>query len=229
MPAFQGYPADTLKFLRTLKRKNEREWFNKNKSRYEDGIVTPSLQFIADMGENLGSISPHFLAVPKKSGGSMMRIYRDTRFGKDKSPYKTNIGIHFRHEVGKDVHAPGFYVHVEPKSVFLGVGIWHPEAKVAKVIREAIVEDPAMWKKATRGKAFTSKLTLTGESLKRPPRGFDPEHALIEDLKRKDFMAIAELDEAAIESPAFVKDAVSTFKKAKPMMQFLCNALDLPF
>lgn len=229
MAAFRGYPADTLKFLRSLKRNNDRDWFNKNKSRYEDSIVAPSLQFIDDIGKKLPTISPHFLAVPKKSGGSMMRIYRDTRFAKDKSPYKTNIGIHFRHEVGKDVHAPGFYMHVEPGNVFVGVGIWHPEPKVAKLIREAIAADPAAWKKATRSKSFSSTLELAGESLKRPPRGFDPDHPFIADMQRKDFMALAELDDDAIESMTLVKDTMAVFKKAKPLMRFLCDAVELPF
>lgn len=229
MPVFKGYPADTLKFLRSLKRNNDRDWFNANKPRYEDAIVAPSMQFIADMSEKLPAISPHFTAIPKKVGGSMMRIYRDTRFGKDKSPYKTNIGIQFRHEVGKDVHAPGFYVHVEPKSVFIGVGIWRPEPKVAKLIREAIVEDPAAWKKATRGKTFAQIMELTGESLKRPPRGFDPEHTYIEDLKRKDFIAIRELTEDDISSATFLKETLATFRKSKALMQFLCDALEVPF
>ena len=229
MPAFKGYPPDTLKFLRALKKNNDRDWFNKNKSRYEDAIVTPSLQFIGDMSEKLPKISPHFLAFPKKSGGSMMRIYRDTRFAKDKSPYKTNIGIQFRHEAGKDVHAPGFYVHIEPKSIFLGVGIYRPEPKVAKVIREAIVEAPAAWKKATRGKAFTSCMKLSGESLKRPPRGFDPEHTFVEDLQRKDFIAVREMTDEQIGSAAFLKETVATFKKGRALMQFLCEALEVPF
>lgn len=228
MSAFKGYPPDTLKFLRSLKRNNDRDWFNANKPRYEAAVVEPSLRFIADMDARLKSISPHFLAIPKKSGGSMMRIYRDTRFAKDKSPYKTNIGIQFRHEVGKDVHAPGFYVHIEPKSVFVGVGIWRPEPKVAKLIREAIVEDPSAWKNATRRKAFSESTHLAGESLKRPPRGFDPEHDFVDDLKRKDFIAVREMTEDDLESETFLKDTVSTFKKAKPLMQFLCEALNLP-
>jgi uncharacterized protein (TIGR02453 family) len=229
MSAFKGYPADTLKFLKSLKRNNDRDWFNKNKPRYETAIVEPSMQFIADMSDQLQKFAPHFLAIPKKSGGSMMRIYRDTRFAKDKSPYKTNIGMHFRHEAGKDVHAPGFYVHIEPGSVFVGVGIYRPEPKVAKLIREAISEDPAAWKKAAHGKAFSSMMELGGDSLKRPPRGFDPEHIYIEDMKRKDFFAARELDDSEIESPGFMKEAVATFRKGKPLMQFLCGALDVPF
>lgn len=229
MSKFTGFPTDTIRFLKSLKTNNNREWFNKNKERYESAFLEPSLQLIDAIGQQLESISTCFLAVPKKSGGSLMRIYRDTRFAKDKAPYKTNIGIQFRHQAGKDVHAPGFYVHVEPRSVFLGAGIWHPEPKVAKQIRTAIVDDPSAWKKAACSKTFTSGFTLSGDSLKRPPRDFDPEHPLVDDLKRKDFIGVNNLDEAAIYDPKFAKQTVSAFKKAKPLMKFLCDALDLPF
>lgn len=229
MSTFAGFPPDTIKFLKALKRNNNREWFAKNKRRYEDSFLQPALQFVDAVGQQLKSISPHFLAVPKKSGGSLMRIYRDTRFAKDKTPYKLNIGIHFRHALGKDVHAPGFYVHVQPDSCFVGVGIWHPEAKVAKQIRTAIDNDPAAWKRAAHGKSFKSSFELTGESLKRPPRGFDPDHALLGDLKRKDFMGIHNFDDEAILDPKFAKQTVAHFKKGKLLMKFLCDALDVQF
>ena len=229
MSNFQGYPPDALKFLRALKKNNDRDWFKANKSRYESAIVVPSLQFIADMGQELPRISELFQAIPRRSGGSMMRIYRDTRFSKDKTPYKTNIGIHFRHRVGKDVHSPGFYVHVEPKDVFIAAGIWRPEPKVAHQLREAIAEEPAVWKRATRGKTFASTFEMRGESLKRPPRSFDPDHPLIEDLKRKDFIGVHELAESSIESASFLTVTMESFRKAKLLVKFLCNSLKLPF
>ena len=229
MSKFQGYPPDALKFLRALKKNNDRDWFKANKSRYESAIVAPSLQFIADMGQELPRISALFQAVPRKSGGSMMRIYRDTRFSKDKTPYKTNIGIHFRHQVGKDVHSPGFYVHVEPKGVFIAAGIWRPEPKVAHQLREAIAEEPALWKRATRSKTFVSTFEMHGDSLKRPPRGFGPEHPLIEDLKRKDFIGVHEFAESSIESASFLTETIEAFRKAKLLVRFLCNSLNLPF
>ena len=229
MAGFSGFPPDTIKFLKTLKRNNNRDWFAKNKERYESAFVEPSLQFIDAIGQQLKTISPCFFAVPKKSGGSLMRIYRDTRFAKDKTPYKLNIGIHFRHEVGKDVHAPGFYVHIQPGDCFIGVGIWHPEPRVAKQIRTAIDDDPAAWKKAAHAKSFTSKFTLAGESLKRPPKDFDPEHTYVNDLKRKDFIGVQNIDDAAIHDPKFVKQTIVDFKKAKPLMKFLCDALDLRY
>ena len=83
-----------------------------------------------------------------------MRVHRDIRFSKDKRPYKTNVGIQFRHEAGKDVHAPGFYVHLEPGQCFLAAGLWHPESSALKAIRERIDADAAGFRKAQSGKAF---------------------------------------------------------------------------
>ncbi|MGI9257968.1 MAG: DUF2461 domain-containing protein, partial [Gammaproteobacteria bacterium] len=126
--SFAGFPAQTAKFLTELANNNARDWFNVNKQRYEDHVLEPALTFINAMEPRIEKISPHFLAVAKRTGGSLMRVYRDTRFSKDKTPYKTNIGIQFRHELGKDVHAPGFYLHIQPKNCFLGAGIWRPDS-----------------------------------------------------------------------------------------------------
>jgi uncharacterized protein (TIGR02453 family) len=112
-------------FLRELAENNNREWFQDNKSRYEQHVKDPALRLIADFGPRLKKISPHFRADPRAVGGSLFRIHRDTRFSKDKSPYKTHTGIQFRHELGKDAYAPGFYLHLEPGQVFCGVGSWH--------------------------------------------------------------------------------------------------------
>ena len=112
--SFAGFPKDTLRFLADLSKNNDRDWFADNKDRYESAFVEPSLEFIAAMEKPLKKISPFLVAAPKKQSGSLMRIYRDVRFSKNKNPYKTNIGIQFRHEAGKDVHAPGLYVHLAP-------------------------------------------------------------------------------------------------------------------
>ncbi len=177
----------------------------------------------------LGKISPHFRAVPKKVGGSLMRIHRDIRFSNDKRPYKTNLGIQFRHETGKDVHAPGFYFHVDTEQVFLAAGIWHPESSVLKAIRETIAEYPTDWRRACGGKAFRAKFELAGDSLKRPPRGYGIDHPLVEDLKRKDHIAVAALDHDVLFDKSLVKIAADHFKTAKRYMQFLCEAVGVDY
>ncbi len=226
---FTSFDPALLKFLGQLKRNNNREWFAKNKSRYEQEVLFPALAFVGEFQPRLQKISPHFLAVPKRVGGSVMRIYRDTRFAKDKTPYKTNVGIHFRHELGKDVHCPGFYLHLEPGQCFMGCGIWHPDSDALRKIRAAIDDDPAGWKRARDSKKFRDQFALAGDSLKRPPRGFDPDHKYIDDLKRKDFIGVQQLDADAVISNNFIDDVARSFASSKPLMRFLCDALAVPF
>ena len=226
---FSGFHSNTLRYLATLKRNNNREWFQANRDRYEAEFLDPALTFIEAMENPLQKISPCLQAVPKKTGGSLMRIYRDTRFGKDKTPYKTNIGIQFRHITGRDVHAPGCYVHIEPENVFLGVGVWHPESKSLTKIRRSIDADPAGWKRASRGKALCKRFSLAGESLKRPPSGYAADHPLIDDLKRKDFIGVAEVATDTIFERNFMDECLDTFRTARPFMRFLCQALEVPF
>jgi uncharacterized protein (TIGR02453 family) len=224
-----GFTPATTKFLTALRNNNDRDWFNANRQRYENDVVAPALNFIAEMDGRLKKISPHFRAIPKKTGGSLMRVYRDTRFAKDKTPYKTNIGVQFRHELGKDVHAPGFYVHIEPQEVFLGVGIWRPDAKALAKIREMIADNPNAWRKARDDKKISARFELRGDSLKRPPRGFDAGHPLIDDLKRKDFISVEQLTVEEIYDVKFADRVNQSFALSKPLMRFLCHALDLRF
>jgi uncharacterized protein (TIGR02453 family) len=216
-------------FLRDLKKHNDRDWFKANKARYDTAVVEPALAFIEDFEPHLHAISPHFVADPRPSGGSLFRIYRDTRFSKDKSPYKTHTGIHFRHELAKSAHAPGFYLHLEPGQVFMGAGIWRPDTEPLAQIRTAIAEDPDRWTSTISAKAFAELYDLGGDSLKRAPAGFDPEHPLIDELKRKDFIAVRSLDEKAACSSGFLEETAGTFAAAGPLVHLLCDATGVPF
>ena len=124
MARYAAFEKRTLRFLEELQANNNRDWFGENKARYEDDVLDVALRFIISMQDPLADIAPRFTAVPTRVGGSLMRVYRDTRFSPNKLPYKTNVGIQFRHEDGKDVHAPGYYVHVEPGESFIGAGMW---------------------------------------------------------------------------------------------------------
>ncbi len=223
------FTPELFKFLDQLAKNNDRDWFEKNKHRYEEHLRTPALEFISALEAPLKKISPHFKTVPKKVGGSLMRIYRDVRFSKDKSPYKNNLGIHFRHEQGKDVHAPGFYFHVDSKEIFVGAGIWHPDNTALTQIRDAIDNDPAAWKKAARNKTMLSKFEPRGDTLKRPPRGFDADHPLIVDLKLKDHIVLASLKRSEVTGSRMLSNFVSLLKTTRPYMRFLCDSLRLPF
>jgi len=224
---FQFEPS-LIKYLRDLKKNNERPWFKAHKARYEDELRGPMLHFIEEFAPHLEKISEHFMADARPVGGSLFRIYRDTRFAKDKTPYKTHAGAHFRHERAKNAHAPGFYLHMEPGNVFMGAGIWHPDGPTLGKIREAMVADPKRWKRLSTAKALkTAGIELVGDSLKRPPRGFDAEHPLIEDLKRKDFILAAYTDEADALAPDFIKRFAKFCTRAAPVAEFITGALDM--
>ncbi len=181
------------------------------------------------MAPRLAEISEHLVADPRRSGGSMFRIYRDTRFSKDKTPYKTHAAVQFRHIRGKDVHAPGFYFHAGPREVFLGAGIWRPDAGALARIRTAIDRHPDEWLRARDHEPFRTRLHLSGESLKRAPKGYPADHPLVDDLKRKDFIGVLEMAPPALINPNLIDETVRSYAVSKPFMRFLCDALDLPF
>ncbi|NJN98668.1 MAG: DUF2461 domain-containing protein [Anaerolineales bacterium] len=223
----QYITPELFTFFRELKDNNNREWFEANKGRYEKHVRGPLLEFVSDFGLRLAEISPHYLADARKSGGSLFRINRDVRFSKDKSPYKTAAGVHFRHEVGKDAHAPGFYLHLEPDGVFAGVGIWQPDPPTLAKIREAIVAQPERWQQVSRDETFLATFAIGGESLKNPPKGYDPEHPFVEDLKRKDFIASVTFSEADACAPDFMDRYTGICRQAAPYIGFLTTALGL--
>jgi uncharacterized protein (TIGR02453 family) len=222
-------PLATFAFLRDLAANNDREWFKANKQRYVEDVQEPALEFIMAFEPILASISPHFTADARVVGGSLFRIHRDTRFSKDKTPYKANTGVQFRHQAGKDAHAPGFYLHIQPDESFMGVGLWQPETRIAYEIRAAIAEHPDEWRNAAHGDRFRSHFELGGSSLVRPPRGYEADHPLIEDLKRKDFIASAPLANDQITAPDFLDTFGDRCRAASPFMGFLCRAVGVPY
>jgi uncharacterized protein (TIGR02453 family) len=223
MPATAFFTVETFEFLRQLKRHNRREWFMKNKERYESCARGPALTFIAALGPQLRSISSNFVVDPHPTRGSLFRIYRDTRFSSDKRPYKTHLGMQFQHVKEQHVHAPGFYFHIEPEGCFIAAGIWRPDSRTATAVRAAMVARPEDWKRARRG------IELEGDSLARPPRGYDPKHPFIDDLKMKDFIASILFTDEQICSPRLMTDFVRAAKKLAPLVRFTTEALGLEF
>lgn len=224
-----NFGPELFSYLRDLKRHNDRDWFLANKERYGQAVKEPSLRFIADFEPHLRKISKEFLAIPRAVGGSLFRIQRDVRFSKDKSPYKTHVGIRFLHKDARNVHAPVFYLHLEPKGCFAGFGVWHPEPPTLTKIRQAIVDDPRGYGKVVEAPAFRRRFTRDGDALSRPPRGFDPDHPLIEELKRKDHVAACPLAADDVVSPGFDKRLAGIFKAGTDYQRFLCRALGVPF
>jgi uncharacterized protein (TIGR02453 family) len=219
-----SFGPELFGFLAELKDHNDRDWFAANKARYEADVLEPALAFIEDFEPHLRAITPHLRADARRVGGSLFRIYRDTRFSKDKTPYKTTAGIYFRHERSKELRAPGFYLHLAPGEVFAGGGIWHPDTATANRIREAIAADPDGWR------AATEKIAMgRGDALKRVPSGFDKDHPLAEDLKRKDFAAITRMSEEDAVAPRFLERYAAACEEMAPLMRFLCGAVGVPF
>jgi len=228
--AFKGFPEELFFFLEALRENNNREWFNANKDSYRQYVVEPVSGFIEAMAPRLTRITDSYIADPRPNGGSMFRIYRDIRFSKDKSPYKTHVGCHFRHMAGKDAHAPGFYVHLEPGKLLFGGGVWKPPGPTLNKIREAIAEHPGKWTHITQDKKLLKRFgPVQGDRLKRPPRGQDSDHPCIEDLKLKSFFVIQEEEADLALSPDCIKEIERAFKTASPFMQFMTTALELPF
>lgn len=226
---YATFTVQSIGFLQELKANNNREWFKENKARYEELVLDVALNFIQSMQDPLEKIAPHFTAIPKRMGGSLMRVYRDTRFSKNKTPYKTNIGIQFRHEQAKDVHSPGYYVHIDTEEVFLGVGMWRPDSESLASIRRRIVDKETEWVRASQNKTFAGQFKLGGQSLRRPPRGFDKEHPMLEDLKRKDFIAIKNMNLHAATDAKFQRKVEAAFMAGDEYMRFLCKAVGVPF
>ena len=215
-----------FQFLRELKSNNDRAWFEENRARFEQEVREPLLAFTASVQEPLAEISPSILAIAKKQGGSLFRIHRDIRFSKDKSPYKTWAALQFRHEAAKDVHAPGYYLHLEPDNSFAAAGIWRPARDELESVREAMVEDPARWS-AVRDRLEADDWEFGGESLKRVPRGMEPDHPLAEDLKRKDYIVARPLSEDEICRSDFRDRFLAIARSAAPLPEYLCRALGL--
>lgn len=219
------FGTELLSFMRALAKNNNRDWFNAHKPQYLAEVQEPALAFIRDVGPKLGTLSKHLIADARPFGGSLSRIYRDTRFAKDKSPYKTMVGIHFFHDGGAEdsEHLPGLYLHLTPGESFAASGMWRPEPAQLKRIRERIVGQPAEWRSVRKA------VELGGESLQRVPPGFDRDHEFADDLRRKDYIASVEFSDAEVSGPSFAQRFLRAGKELDPLNRFLAKAVGIPW
>ncbi|PZA07925.1 MULTISPECIES: DUF2461 domain-containing protein [unclassified Meiothermus] len=214
------FTPELFRFLLELRYNNHRAWFQANKPRYEEHVRQPFLRFIEDFAPCLKRINPAFTAEAR----SLFRIHRDTRFSYDKTPYKTHAAAQFRHILGRDVHAPGFYLHLEPDNCFIAGGIWLPEPEPTLRIRQAIARwDPRWMAFKQEGPPLFQE-----DKLKRAPKGFDPHHPLIEELKLKSFIAGVAFREEEVCSPNFLDQVGQACQRLNPLVDFLCDVLKLP-
>jgi uncharacterized protein (TIGR02453 family) len=233
MPAAPHFTPAFFRFLRDLSKDNTRDWFLANKPRYEEDVKAPALRFITDLKPRMAKLSPRIEVSEKPVGGSMQRMNRDTRFSKDKSPYKTNVGLMFGHEGAGELML-GYHLSLAaaPAGIKAYVGLWEPDGPTLDAVRTRIMVKPDEWTKAVRGK-FAERFAFEGESLKRPPKVngciVEADHPLIEDLKRKGHAAAAAFDEKAACAPGFLDEYMATLRLGLPLMAFLCGAIKRPW
>jgi len=226
---FTGFPVAALDFYDDLEVDNTKSFWEAHKHVYAESVKAPMTALCKELEAEFGA-------------AKIFRPYRDVRFAKDKTPYKTHVGITFYHEATKALQradagnaamgrldAPLLYLHIQQGESFTGGGIWHPQPQSVKRIRDYMLNNPASWKQATRSAAFTKLFELGGESLSRPPKGYDPAHELIDDLKRKDFIASTPLSDEDLLSPELPKLLMQRYRLVMPLLDWLCGALDLDF
>jgi uncharacterized protein (TIGR02453 family) len=214
----------TFAFFRELALHNDRPWFEANRERYLREVREPLLGFVTAFGAPLAKLSAHMVADPRPVGGSLFRIHRDTRFSRDKTPYKTHAGLSFRHRQHHDVHGPIFYLHLQPGMVFSAAGIWRPPPETLEHIRQALVARPARWRRIMRACPLGEH---EGDRLKRVPHGYDAAHPLADDLKRLSFTTSTRFTEREACAPDFLDRFARACRQATPLMEFLTGAVSL--
>jgi len=215
-------------FLRDLAAHNDRDWFAANRDRYEEHVRQPALRFIADFGPWVRAVSPHLVCDPRPSGGSLFRIHRDIRFSADKSPYKTHAAIQFRHEAGKDAHAPGLYLHLEPGACGAAAGVWRPSMPALRAIRAKVAAEPARWLEIVQAPAL-ARMERFGERLQRLPAGFAADHPAGEELKYKDWGMWLPLPQKDLTAADVMERLGAIYADTRPLLRFLCEALEQRF
>jgi uncharacterized protein (TIGR02453 family) len=187
-------------------------------------VKEPALAFVEDLGYRLPAFAPHLVADKR----SMFRIYRDTRFAKDKSPYKTHVGIYFRHARSAEADTAGLYLHVDPDHAFLGAGIWHPGSPALNRIRDALIARSDEWRDAVAAVEPTWAQN-DGDKLKRAPTGYPADHPQVEDLKRRSFAIMTRLTQKQATASGFLDAWQERAAAARPYMAFLCSALGVEY
>lgn len=223
--AFGGFPAEGLAFLSALTENNTREWFEANKAVYIKTLQEPALAFIGDVGERLQEISPAIRYDTRTNGsGSLMRINRDTRFSKDKSPYKDNISMMFWEGAGKKTEEPGFGMRIMDGSAGIIAGLFGFDKAMLEAYREAVLDDRYGVELDKLIKTLTKNgyEVIGGEAYKSVPRGYDAEHPRAEYLKYRGLYArYGDFPAEALAKASFVDEVVSHFKAMAPLQQWL--------
>jgi uncharacterized protein (TIGR02453 family) len=221
--AFAGFPEEMVRFFRSLKRNNRREWFQPRKHLFDQHVKAPMLELVGGINAELAKFAPEYVTEPKNA---IFRIYRDTRFSADKTPYKTHIAASFSRRGGERLGAGGFYVSVSHDTIEAAAGIWHPEREVMLLVRNHIAETHQELNRILADKK-ARKLTggLQGDALTRAPKGFDPEHPAAAFIKMKDWLLDVTLDPSLATTPHLQGEIVARFRAMTPLLQYLNRPL----
>lgn len=224
-PHFSGFLRGCFDFLRDLRQNNNREWFAAHKSDYERLLREPAKLLIAVMAERFEMLELPFEADARRS---MFRINRDTRFSKDKSPYKTNVGVLFPYDdgAGRAVERPGIYLHIEPERCFIGGGLYMPSPQQLRAIRARIDSDSQLLVAATSFPEFTEEFPngLQGEKLRLAPAGYDRAHPAAEFLRMKQFFTSCETPESVLVTEEIIDVLERKAFALAPLCEFLGEA-----
>ncbi len=220
---FQGFSREGIAFLRDLKNNNDREWFTPRKSVYEEQLRLPMIELVRAVHGEMLRFAPEYVGEPAKC---VFRIYRDTRFAKDKTPYKTHIAASLGRNGLEKNRGAIYYFSISPEEVEIAGGVYHPEPDVLLAVRRHIARHPEAFR-ATFGSPKLKKLLgdLQGESAARAPKGFDPEHRAIDLLKRKMYCFFISLDPALATTPRLLGEIAKRFEAMAPFMEFLNRPL----
>lgn len=216
---FAGFPPDALKFFRDLKKNNNREWFQERKPLYEEKVRAPMMQLIEYLGDTFGTEAPHYNFDPKKS---IYRIYRDTRFSKDKTPYKTHVAASFGLSHAERHMTGGLYFHFDDKTLLVGGGVYMPSSQQLLAIRKHIAEHGAEFTKILKSRAIKGRFgEMSGETLKRAPKGFPPDHPHIDLLLYKQFLLSHSPDIGLVTTGKLQGEITKSFRAMLPFLEFL--------
>jgi len=217
------FPPDTVRFLRALKRNNRREWFQPRKQEYEANVRAPMIAIIEQLAIDFRAFAPEIVASPTIS---LYRVYRDTRFSPDKTPYKTHVAASFPWR-GLPKHAgAGMYFHVSPDEIWIGGGMYAPQPPQLHAVREHIAANLRRFRRIIEARPFKTMFDgLEGEKLQRVPRGFPNDHEAAEWLKHRQFLAAVERPAAFASDPAFYGELLAVFRQIAPLVRFLNEPL----
>jgi uncharacterized protein (TIGR02453 family) len=222
-PGFAGFPPEAMTFLRNLKKHNTREWFQPRKEIYEEKVKGPMLELVTALMQRLADFAPDYVADPNKA---IYRVYRDTRFSKDKTPYKTHIAAIFKHRDLEKHSGAGFYFSVAPEEIEVGGGVYMPMPDHLLAIRNYLAENHEGFRRIAAARDVRRLLgVVTGESLSRVPKGFAADHPAADLLRMKQFLLFRTLESSLATTPKLFRELVSRFQAMAPFLEFLNRPL----